>query len=96
MHTVRDVARGVLERHGACRVVTNLGRFQESKHLHWHVGSGERVSNPQGLRPVEVWIPDVTSPAFIEEARRQSLRIANSPGEAEDQAFVDSISTLDE
>lgn len=40
MATVREVARGVVERHGACRIITNLGRYQESKHLHWHVGSG--------------------------------------------------------
>ncbi|HEV2706783.1 MAG TPA: HIT domain-containing protein [Pyrinomonadaceae bacterium] len=37
---VRQVAAQVLEEHGACRVVTNLGDYQESKHLHWHVASG--------------------------------------------------------
>ena len=29
-----------LEEHGACRVLTNLGKYQDSKHLHWHVSSG--------------------------------------------------------
>ena len=24
-----------------CRVLTNLGEYQESKHLHWHVCAGE-------------------------------------------------------
>ena len=38
---VRDVARQVTDEHGACRVLTNLGRYQDSKHLHWHVNSGE-------------------------------------------------------
>ena len=41
MTVVRQVARSVLEEHGACRVVSNLGRYQDSKHLHWHVGSGQ-------------------------------------------------------
>jgi len=30
----------VLDEHGACRVLTNLGKYQDSKHLHWHVSSG--------------------------------------------------------
>lgn len=38
---VREVAREVTEEHGACRVLTNLGRYQDSKHLHWHVNFGE-------------------------------------------------------
>jgi antidote-toxin recognition MazE-like antitoxin len=45
-----------------------------------------------GLRPVQIWIPDVNSPAFIREAHRQSLLVARSPQEREDQAFVDAIS----
>lgn len=38
---VREVATAVLEEHGACRVLTNLGDYQDSKHLHWHVAFGE-------------------------------------------------------
>ena len=41
MAVVREVAKRVLEEHGACRVLTNLGKYQDSKHLHWHVSSGE-------------------------------------------------------
>ncbi len=40
---VREIAAGILEEHGACRVVTNLGRYQDSKHLHWHLVCGERI-----------------------------------------------------
>jgi histidine triad (HIT) family protein len=40
---IRDVARQVTSERGACRVITNLGDYQESKHLHWHVVSGERL-----------------------------------------------------
>ncbi len=46
----------------------------------------------QGLRPIQIWVPDVRSPEFAAEARRQSLLIANSPHAKEDQAFVDAIS----
>jgi histidine triad (HIT) family protein len=37
---VREVAREVVAGHGACRIITNLGKYQDSKHLHWHVSSG--------------------------------------------------------
>jgi hypothetical protein len=46
----------------------------------------------QGLRPIQIWVPDVRSPAFRAEAHRQSLIAANSPRAAEDQAFIDSVS----
>jgi DNA-binding LacI/PurR family transcriptional regulator len=48
----------------------------------------------QGLRPVQIWIPDTRTPEFIAEARRQSLAVANSPTEKEDQAFVDAVSAF--
>lgn len=38
-------------------------------------------------------LPDVCSAAFAAEARRQSRLIAASPGEAEDQAFIDSLNS---
>ncbi|HEX5876387.1 MAG TPA: HIT domain-containing protein [Pyrinomonadaceae bacterium] len=37
---IREVAAQVVAEHGACRVLTNLGKYQDSKHLHWHVSSG--------------------------------------------------------
>lgn len=45
-----------------------------------------------GLKPIQIWVPDVTSPKFKEQARRESKIIANGPTEAEDQAFIDAIS----
>lgn len=46
----------------------------------------------QGLRPVQIWVPDVRAPEFVAEAHRQSAAIAASEHEADDQAFVDAIS----
>ena len=40
---VRGLAAAMLEQEGACRVITNLGRYQDSKHLHFHVVSGQRL-----------------------------------------------------
>lgn len=47
----------------------------------------------QGLRPLQIWVPDVRAPEFIAEAHRQSVAIATSEHEAGDQAFVDAISS---
>lgn len=47
----------------------------------------------QGLRPVQIWVPDVTRPGFSAEAHTQSAAVAASAREAEDQAFVDSLAS---
>ena len=45
----------------------------------------------QGMRPIQIWVPDVHSPEFAAEARRQCLLANASPEEAEIQAFIDSV-----
>jgi len=50
----------------------------------------------QGLRPIQIWVPDVRSPEFKAEAHRQSAAVAQSAQEAEDQAFIDAVSDLDD
>jgi hypothetical protein len=46
----------------------------------------------RGLRPVQIWVPDVRARSFTREARRQSRLVAASSYEAVEQAFVDGIS----
>ncbi len=46
----------------------------------------------KGLKVVQLWVPDTNSAEFKAEARRQSRLIARSPHEADDQAFIDSLS----
>ncbi|HEX9811472.1 MAG TPA: antitoxin MazE family protein [Burkholderiales bacterium] len=46
-----------------------------------------------GLRPVQIWVPDVRSRAFAAKAHRQSLAVARSRHARDDQAFIDSITT---
>lgn len=44
-----------------------------------------------GLRPIQIWVPDVRSRSFATQARKQSLAIARSPQEQEDLAFIASL-----
>ena len=48
-----------------------------------------------GLRPVQIWVPDVRSKAFARAAHLQSLAVAKSRHAKENQAFVDAISAWD-
>ena len=46
----------------------------------------------QGLRPVQIWVPDTRAPEFAAEAHRQAVAVAASEHAGEDQAFVDAVS----
>ncbi len=49
----------------------------------------------KGLRPIQIWVPDVRAPSFRVEAHRQSMAVAESAMAYEDQAFIDAVSELD-
>ena len=40
---IKKIAADVTAERGAARVLTNLGDYQESKHLHFHVNSGNQI-----------------------------------------------------
>lgn len=44
-----------------------------------------------GLRPIQIWVPDVRSKGFATQARKQSLAIAKSAQEQEDLVFIASL-----
>ncbi len=46
----------------------------------------------QGLRPIQIWVPDVRASSFRAEAHRQSQAVAASAHAADDQAFIDAAS----
>jgi hypothetical protein len=48
----------------------------------------------QGLRPIQIWVPDVRAPAFRSRAHRQSLAVAGSSHARKDQVFIDAVSDL--
>ena len=45
-----------------------------------------------GLRPVQIWVPDVRARSFVAAARKQSKAIAASELATTDQRFIDSAS----
>ena len=40
LDVVRKIAHKVELEKGECRILTNLGKYQDSKHLHFHVSAG--------------------------------------------------------
>jgi len=58
------------------------------------VGDHRARLRAAGLRPLQVWVPDVRSQAFRAEAMRQSQAVAQSPAETDDQAYVDAVSEI--
>ena len=50
----------------------------------------------QGLRPVQIWVPDVRAPSFRSEARHQARAVAASAHAREDQAFIDAAAEPDD
>ena len=46
----------------------------------------------QGLRPIQIWAPDVRASSFRSEAHQQSRAVSASAHAAEDQAFIDAAS----
>ena len=49
LKVIREVAGKVVGKMGAARVLTNLGGYQDSKHLHFHVYAGERIRNDEAI-----------------------------------------------
>jgi hypothetical protein len=56
------------------------------------VQAHRRRLREQGLRPIQIWVPDIRAPEFGEQAHLQSQAVAASEHAAEDQAFIDAAS----
>ena len=67
----------------------------EGSPVHERVRRHRQRLREQGLRPIQIWVPDVRSPAFAAEAHRQSAAVAASTHATEDQAFIDAVSQDD-
>lgn len=48
-----------------------------------------------GLRPIQIWVPDVRSPEFVRQAHLQSAAVAASAQAADDDAFIEALGTND-
>lgn len=49
----------------------------------------------QGLRPIQIWVPDVRNADFRSAAHRQSALVAGSAHAQDDQSFIDAITAAD-
>ena len=58
------------------------------------VSAHRRRLRAQGLRPIQIWVPDVRAPGFKAQAHRQSLAVATSLEANADQSFIDAVSDL--
>lgn len=45
----------------------------------------------QGLRPVQLWVPDTRTDDFAHRAHEQSRAVSHSAQAEQDQAFIDEI-----
>jgi hypothetical protein len=43
----------------------------------------------EGMRPIQIWVPDARRSGFAEECRRQSLLVKHDPLEKELLTFLD-------
>ena len=43
----------------------------------------------EGLRPVQLWVPDTRSAAFAKECQRQSAMLLQDPAEAQEIAWAE-------
>ncbi|MCP2237082.1 Protein of unknown function (DUF3018) [Prauserella halophila] len=45
----------------------------------------------QGLRPIQIWVPDTSSPEFARAAHEQSVAVAESERGTEDEAWTEAV-----
>jgi len=69
-----------------------MGARTQSKPSRDKVREHRKRLRQQGLRPIQIWVPDMRSPAFVTEAHRQSLAVAKSPHAKQDQDFINAVS----
>jgi hypothetical protein len=69
-----------------------MGRTSNPKPSRTKVRQHRERLRARGLRPIQIWVPDVRAPSFRSEAHRQSLAVAASDHARENQAFIDAVS----
>jgi len=70
-------------------------RIRERKAVRDKVRAHRDRLRQQGLRPIQIWVPDVRSSKFIAAAHKQSAAVAKSRLEKKDQVFIDVVSDLE-
>ena len=57
------------------------------------VSEYRRRMRERGLRPLQVWVPDVRTATFAAEAHRQASLVAAADENNDEQDFIEAIST---
>ncbi|EHB47867.1 hypothetical protein MycrhDRAFT_5993 [Mycolicibacterium rhodesiae JS60] len=57
------------------------------------VSEYRRRMRERGLRPLQVWVPDVRTATFAAEAHRQASLVAGADEHNDDQGFIETVST---
>ena len=78
---------------GGWPMAANASRKRNSRDK---VRSYRERMRARGLRPIQIWVPDTRTAAFVAEAHRQSLAVAQSTHARDDQDFIDAISDMSE
>lgn len=86
------VIRRIVALHVTCGMATRRSDNPSAPRVRAH---RERL-RAQGLRPIQIWVPDVRAAEFVDQAHAQSGAVASSPHEPDDQAFLDALSAVDE
>lgn len=61
------------------------------------VSEYRRRMRERGLRPLQVWVPDVRTETFAAEAHRQASLVGRADESSDEQDFIEAFSTpLDE
>jgi len=71
-----------------------MARRNRSKSSRNKVRAHRKRLREPGLRPIQIWVPDMRSPSFAAEARRQARAVARSPHAGEDQDFINAVSAV--
>jgi hypothetical protein len=66
-----------------------MGSHSKSKTSRTKVAAHRARRRAQGLRPIQIWVPDVRSPEFEAEAERQVRLVAADPHESETTACIE-------
>ena len=72
-----------------------MSSTRERKNVTRRVQKHRQALRAAGLRPIQIWVPDVRSKAFAAQAQRQARAIANSAQERDDLAFIESVADWD-
>jgi hypothetical protein len=72
-----------------------MSKTRERSNVARRVQKHRQSLRAAGLRPIQIWVPDVRSKRFAVQARRQSLAIARSAQEKDDLAFIESVADWD-